>query len=173
MQIDKVLEILSYTIPSVVTGGVAYYFFVKHINHEENRRRFYLHKENQKFSLPQRLQAYERMVLFLERMNPNKLMIRELPKSDDKNTYLNQLVNAIEQEFEHNLSQQIYITDACWNVIVTAKNTTLQLLRNNAASTENSTSKDLQEAVLKEGIQEAHPSTPALTFIKKEVAELF
>jgi len=173
MQVDKILEILSYTIPSVITGGVAYYFFLKHISHEENRRRFYLHKENQKQSFPQRLQAYERMVLFLERINPNKLMLRELPNSEDKIMYLSQLVDAIEKEFEHNLSQQIYISDECWNMIVTAKNTTLQLIRNKAATPENKNSKDLQEAVLKEGIAEAHPSTAALTFIKKEVAEFF
>jgi hypothetical protein len=173
MQAEKILEILSYTIPSVVTGAVAYYFFVKHINHEENRRRFYLHKEHQKQSFPQRLQAYERLVLFLERINPNKLMIRETPKSEDKINYLHQLVNAVELEFEHNLSQQIYITDECWNMVVTAKNTTLQLLRNKAASTAIATSKDLQEIVLKEGINDAHPSISALTFIKKEVAELF
>jgi len=173
MQSDKILEILSYTIPSVITGGVAYYFFLKHIKHEESRRRFYLHKEYQKQSFPQRLQAYERMVLFLERINPNRLLIREIPKKADKIDYLHQLVQSVETEFEHNLSQQIYVTDACWNMVVTAKNATLQVLRNKAASTGISSSKELQEAVLKEGLNEGHPSTEALTFIKKEVAELF
>lgn len=173
MQADKILEILSYTIPSVITGGVAYYFFVKHINHEEKRRRFYLHKENQKKSFPLRLQAYERMVLFLERMNPNRLMIRETPNSEDATAYLHQLIQAIEQEFEHNQSQQIYMTDACWNMIVTAKNATLQMLRNKTASTAINNAKDFQEAILQDGIKETYPSYDAINFIKKEVAELF
>ncbi len=173
MQIDKILEILSYTIPSVITGGVAYYFFLKHINHEESRRRFYLHRENQKQSFPLRLQAYERMVLFLERINPNKLLIREVPKSDDKIAYLHQLVNSIEQEFEHNLAQQIYISDSCWNTVVTAKNATLQLIRNKAATTSIQTAKELLEVILKEGVNDSHPSIAAITFIKTEVAELF
>jgi len=173
MQIDKILEILSYTIPSVITGGVAYYFFVKHVKHEESRHRFYLHKENQKQSFPLRLQAYERMVLFLERINPNKLLIREVPTVEDKTTYLNQLVSNIEQEFEHNLAQQIYLSDTCWNMIVAAKNATLQLLRNKTASETIQTAKDLQESVLKEGIKDSHPSVAAINYIKTEVADLF
>lgn len=173
MQIDKILEILSYTIPSVITGGVAYYFFAKHVNHEESRQRFYLHKENQKQSFPLRLQAYERMVLFLERINPNKLLLRESPKSDDKTLYIQQLVNNVEQEFEHNLSQQIYMTTKCWNMVVTAKNATLQLLRNKTASVDIKTSRELQEAVLKEGINDTYPSYAAITYIKTEVADLF
>ncbi len=173
MQVDKILEILSYTIPSVITGGVAYYFFLKHIKHEENRRRFLLHKENQKQSLPVRLQAYERMVLFLERINPTKLLIRETPKSEDKTAYLNQLINTIEQEFEHNLTQQIYLSDSCWNMILTAKNATLQLLRNKTASESILNAKELQEVVLKEGIIDTHPSIAAINFIKTEVSDLF
>ncbi len=173
MQIDKILEILSYAIPSVITGAVAYYFFNKHVKNEENRRRFYLHKENQKQSFPLRLQAYERMVLFLERINPNKLLIREIPKSSDKLTYLNQLVVSIEQEFEHNLAQQIYLTDTCWNMVVAAKNATLQLLRNKTASDSIQTARELQEAILKEGINDSHPSIAAISFIKSEVADLF
>ncbi len=173
MQLDKILEILAYTIPSVITGGIAYYFFAKHINHEEKRRQFYLHQENQKQSFPLRLQAYERMVLFLERINPNKLLLRESPKSDDKTIYLHQLVNSVEQEFEHNLSQQIYMTNACWNMIVTAKNATLQLLRNKTASETITESKELQEAVLKEGINDSYPSYAAIVYIKNEVADLF
>jgi len=173
MQIDKILEILSYTIPSVITGGVAYYFFAKHVKHEYNRRRFFLQKENQKQSFPLRLQAYERMVLFLERINPNKLLIREVPKVDDKNVYLNKLVNNVEQEFEHNLAQQIYLSDTCWNMIVAAKNATLQLLRNKTASASVTNAKELQKAILKEGINDSHPSIAAINFIKTEVSDLF
>ena len=173
IQSDKILEILSYTLPSVITGAVAFYFFSKHIQHEENRRRFYLHKENQKQSFPLRLQAYERMVLFLERIDPNQLLTRVKPLSNDLDSYFQKLVSNVEQEFEHNLSQQIYMSDTCWSMIVTAKNTTLQLLRNKMADTHISTASELQEAILKEGINSAHPSAATITFIKSEVGELF
>jgi len=173
METDKLLEILAYTLPAAVTGAVAYYFFAKHVAYEENRRRFYLHKEHQKMSFPLRLQAYERMVLFLERINPNKLLTRVKPSSDKHIDYLNKLVDNVEQEYEHNLSQQIYMTDKSWNMIVTAKNTTLQLLRNKAAITSINDVDAFQEAIIKEGLNKTHPSFSALAFIKKEVAELF
>jgi len=173
MELDKLLEILAYTLPAAITGAVAYYFFAKHIAHEENRRRFYLHKEHQKMSFPMRLQAYERMVLFLERTNPNQLLVRVKPKSDDPIAYLGLLVNKVEQEYEHNLSQQIYMSDKTWDMIVTAKNATLQLLRNKAANEGIKTTTEFQEAVIKEGFEDIHPSIAAIAVLKNEVADLF
>lgn len=87
--------------------------FDLHTKNEERRRRFLLNKEAQKDALPLRLQAFERMVLFLERINPTKLLIRLTPFSSDKNDYENYVIAQIEQEFEHNLSQQIYMSDEC------------------------------------------------------------
>ena len=70
MNIDKILEIVSYTLPSLITGGVAYFLFTSYFKDQQNTRRWLLMRENQKESLPLRLQAYERMVLFLERIHP-------------------------------------------------------------------------------------------------------
>jgi len=87
METTKLIEILSYTIPSLITGGVAYYLFNAYFNDQQNTRRWLLQKENQKDALPLRLQAFERMALFLERINPTKLLIRITPLSQDKNDY--------------------------------------------------------------------------------------
>ena len=71
MEATKLIELLSYTLPAVITGLVAYYFFDLHTKNEEGRRRFLLNKEAQKDALPIRLQAFERITLFLERININ------------------------------------------------------------------------------------------------------
>ena len=92
MDASKLLEILAYTLPALITGTVAYYFFDLHTKNEEGRRRFLLNKEAQKDALPLRLQAFERMVLFLERINPTKLLIRLTPFSSDKNDYENYVI---------------------------------------------------------------------------------
>ena len=84
METAKILEIISYSLPSLITGAVAFYFFSLHTKNEEGRRRFLLNKEAQKDALPIRLQAFERMTLFLERINPTKLLIRITPLSEDK-----------------------------------------------------------------------------------------
>ena len=72
------------------------------MKNEENRRRFLLLREKQKTSLPIRLQAYERLTLFLERISPGKILFRVQATSEDIDSYTTLLVANIEQEFEHN-----------------------------------------------------------------------
>jgi len=167
------LKFLSYVIPAIITGGVAYFFFKEHVKNEKERRMFELRKERQSTSLPIRLQAYERMTLFLERISPAKLLIRVKPSGDDKVAYQSKLVNAIETEFEHNLAQQIYLTGQCWNVILAAKNTTMHQIRTATADTTIENAKGLQEHILKELASKEPPSNTALAYIKEEVHSIF
>jgi hypothetical protein len=171
MDIDKLIELFSYTLPALITGGVAYYFFQMHTQNEDKRRRFLLARENQKSALPLRLQAYERMALFMERIDPAKMLIRITPISDDKRDYANYVIAQIEQEYEHNLAQQIYMSDECWGVITAAKNGTIQLLRKAAVSNESTDADSLREAILKDLFDKPAPSTAALSYIKNEVKE--
>ena len=71
-------------------------------------------KKNQSVVLPLRLQAYERMALFLERIDPNQLVMRIHTPGLTVSQEQNLLLTAIRSEFEHNLSQQIYISDPVW-----------------------------------------------------------
>ena len=171
MDASKLLEILAYTLPALITGTVAYYFFDLHTKNEEGRRRFLLNKEAQKDALPLRLQAFERMVLFLERINHTKLFIRLSPLSSDKNDYENYVIAQIEQEFEHNLSQQIYMSDECWTIIVTAKNATIQMIRKANMSERVDSADKLREVILSDLMEKATPSSAALSFLKNEVNE--
>lgn len=78
-------------------------------------------KKNQSVTLPLRLQAYERMALFLERIDPNQLVLRIHAAGLTVSQKQNLLLMTIRSEFEHNLSQQIYISDAVWEKIIDAK----------------------------------------------------
>ncbi len=169
---DDILQLFAYLLPAVVTGAIAFYFFRLHTRNEEGRRRFLLHKDSQKETLPVRLQAYERMVLFLERIAINSLVVRVGPKGQDKSNYENLLIKQIENEFEHNLSQQIYMSDECWNIIKAAKNATIQIIRSAGMSEADSADK-LREDILNQGMEKQSPSTTALAFIKKEISELW
>ncbi len=71
--------------------------------------------------LPLRLQAYERMALFLERIDPNQLVLRIHNTGLTVSQEQNLLLTAIRSEFEHNLSQQIYLSDAVWAKVCDAK----------------------------------------------------
>lgn len=169
---DGIFQLFAYLLPAVVTGAVAFYFFRLHTNNEEGRRRFLLHKESQKSALPLRLQAYERMALFLERIAIPSLVVRISPKSADKAEYENLLIRHIETEFEHNLSQQIYMSDECWNIIKAAKNATIQSIRKAGMSSSDSADK-LREDILNDTMDKQSPSITALAYIKKEIGELW
>ena len=173
MDADKIFEILAYTLPSIITGALAYYFFNAHTKNEEGRRRFLIHKEAQKNALPLRLQAYERLTLFLERINPAKLLIRLAPHSSDKNDYKDYLVSQIEAEFEHNLTQQIYISAESWNIVTTAKNATIQLIRKIAADPAVTNAQELREKILGALFDRQSPSSIGIDQLKNEVANLW
>ena len=99
MDASRVIDLFLFAIPSLITGLIAYYFFKEHTKNEDGRRRFLLQKELQVNALPLRLQAYERMAIFLERITPSKLLIRVAPTSSNKESYESLLIASIEQEF--------------------------------------------------------------------------
>lgn len=171
MDTDKLLELLFYTLPALITGAVAYNFFQSFVKNEDHRRRFLLHRESQKTALPLRLQAYERMVLFLERIEPSKLLIRVAPLSQNKEDYQNYLIAQIDSEFEHNLTQQIYVTDECWNFIITAKNSTIQMIRKANLDPNIESADKLRQTLLNDLFDKASPSSAAIAYIKNEISE--
>ena len=168
MDIDNIVEILFNLLPALIVGAIAYYFFKEHIENEAGRRRFLLQKDMQKETFPLRLQAYERMALFLERIAPSKLLTRTIPTSSNKDDYETLLVATIQQEFEHNLSQQIYVSDECWNIILAAKNATIQLIRKANLLEKTDTANKLREVILTELMDKQAPSSAALSYIKQE-----
>lgn len=106
-------------------------------------------KKNQSIVLPLRLQAYERMALFLERIDPNQLVMRihavGLTVAEEHSL----LLTAIRSEFEHNLSQQIYISDPVWQKICEAKSDIETIINTVAADMDKSAeSREFAETIL-------------------------
>lgn len=172
MNTDKLLELLFYVLPAAITGAVAFHFFRAFVANEDKRRRFIQMRQAQKVTLPLRLQAYERMTLFLERIEPSKLLLRVAPISNDKVDYANYVIGHIEQEFEHNLTQQIYVSDECWAVINTAKNAVIQELRKASITSDIKDADELRQHIISEGIGKESASFSALSFIKNEVTDI-
>lgn len=169
----KLLEIAAYTVPALITGCVAYFVLQSFFKNEENRRRFELLKENQKQALPIRLQAYERMVLFLERINPPQLMMRITPITLDKHNYATLLIHNIQNEFEHNLTQQIYVTASTWEVVMKAKNSIIQSIRQKSVEEEVPTAEKLREAILIDLTQNDSACAIAISYLKEDLKKIF
>ncbi|MFT5103733.1 MAG: hypothetical protein ACI86C_001393 [Candidatus Latescibacterota bacterium] len=172
-EMTQILSYVAYLLPAIVVGLVAYYFFKGHTANEEGRRRYLIQKEAQNKIIPMRLQAYERVTLLLERIDPNKLLIRVKPYSKEVDEYENLLIRNIEQEFEHNIAQQIYLSQECWNLINAAKNATIHVIRQGAMHEKAGDADKMREWLLRSFMEEITPSQKALMYVRKEVSELY
>ncbi len=95
------------------------------LSEEKNAER---QKEGLKIILPLRLQASERLVLFLERMQPSLLLSRHLPLCLNADDLTQSILSSIREEFEHNLSQQLFVSDTAWQMTKTAREEVIQLV---------------------------------------------
>ena len=173
MELTRIIELVSYTLPTLIMGFLVYSFFKLYSKNEKEKIDNVLQKESKPAILSFRLQAYERMTLFLERINPSQLIVRITPISLNKHDYANYIIAQIEQEFEHNLAQQIYISDECWSTITTAKNATIQMIRLATTKDNVRNADELREIILSDLLQKQSPSSAALSFIKNEVSQLW
>jgi hypothetical protein len=167
---NKVLESIAYILPAAVTGLLAYYMFNSFINNKNSEKKLELLAQRKKEGLPVKLQACERLLLFCDRINPVKMLLRIPPISTNTNDYLQLLIANIEQEFEHNLVQQIYISETTWTAICAAKNAVTNKLRKAAESA--TSANDLRENILIEYSTAIPPTETAIEFIKNEVRKL-
>jgi hypothetical protein len=131
--------------------------------------------ETQKILFPLRLQAYERIILFLERITPNNLVMRmNLPEMNVLQLQ-SALIRTIKEEFEYNLSQQLYISFQAWELVKNAKEETIKLIHLSAEKLdEKAPSAELVRMILNGMLkEESLPVNKALEEIKKEVQKLF
>lgn len=165
-----ITELLAMSLPTIIMGIVAYYFFNLHNKNVNNQHKFEALTSRKKEGLPIKLQAYERMVLFCDRVNPIKLMVRIKPLDSSTEKYLQLLLHNIEHEFEHNSVQQIYITKDCWKIIITAKSAIIQKLK--LVANKSSNSQEFREKMMLSYQNSAPPTDTAIEIIKSEVAKL-
>ena len=118
------LEIIKYLVPAVVVYFLMDRFLTGHRNIEGQKIR----AEQRNDTLPLRFQAYERLTLFLERIKIPSLVMRLKTPSAEADDLKNAIMIAVQKEFEHNLTQQIYITGDLWKIIELAKDSTLNFV---------------------------------------------
>lgn len=172
MNTEILYSTLSYTLPAIVTGFTAAFVIKKFLNSTEKRAILEAKMQSNRENLPIKLQAFERMTLFLERIDPSKLLVRITPLSSDKQAYTALVIASIQQEFEHNLVQQIYISDECWGLILTAKNAIIKLIKDTSNDTNVTDANQLRTHILTQTIKEPAASISALRYIKTEVRNL-
>ncbi|NJO89416.1 MAG: hypothetical protein HC831_11010 [Chloroflexia bacterium] len=131
--------------------------------------------KNQKTITPIRLQAYERIIMFLERISPGNLITRVQEAGMSAKQLQMQLLRQIRAEFEHNISQQLYISSESWELTKNSKENLIKLI--NVASKDmqpDASGIDLSRAILEVYLKvENPPIEMAVRKIKDEFHDTF
>lgn len=128
----EILEILKYILPSLVVLACSYLMLRQFHQREEKKERLELLIGNSKTVLPVKLAAYERLVLFLERIEPQSIVIRTNENGMSAIELQRNLLATIRAEFEHNYSQQLYVSDNAWKAVTDTKEVMMQLINQTA-----------------------------------------
>jgi hypothetical protein len=173
--INTFWEILKIVLPALVVFLTAYFLFRDMLENSQKQREFEFRVQNMGRVTPVRLQAYERFTLLLERISPQSLLIRVNPHEKIAGKYHQELLNAIRQEFEHNLSQQIYISPILWETIRGARENLVGIINKSSEQTDDaapalSLSKKIFDNYMSE---ENDPVAIALNELKREVSKMF
>lgn len=130
------LEILKYTLPSLIVLLAAYLVMSKQMRDEDRRRTFMLRRESLSVITPVRLRAYERLALVLDRTQPEQMLLNiDLTKLNCLQLQ-GMLLKTIRQEFDHNAAQQIYVSGELWANMNATKESMLGLVNTCAAYTQ-------------------------------------
>ncbi len=118
---DEILEITKFMLPALVVLAATYIVLNKLINAHSMHKSMEARYQIKRDALPIKLQAYERLIIYLERIAPSALILRVYKSGMSAKYFQNELITSIKTEFEHNLSQQIYVSDTAWEVTRNAK----------------------------------------------------
>ncbi|MFW5753689.1 MAG: hypothetical protein ACOCV9_02705 [Marinilabiliaceae bacterium] len=102
------------------------------LNHEAKKRRQDFLMQNKQTILRHQLQAFERFTLYLERISPESLVLREQKKDMNAFQFQNHLLKTIRNEFNHNMAMQIYVPRDTWEQIKKAREEVLRLINTSA-----------------------------------------
>lgn len=158
-------------------GAVLYAMFLTtrmFIRKEYDLKLVELKNKNTEITLPLRLQAYERVCLFLERISPKALLPRLVDPSWSAGEFQQLLTQEVREEFSHNLSQQVYMSEDAWEMVKNAMEEVIMIINESATNLDESAmSIDLSRAVFEKIIEKEHLGIDsALSFVKQEIQQL-
>ncbi len=169
----ELLSALKYTIPAVIVFITAYTLLKEYFSQEMKKRHVSMIEAKQKVSMPLKIQAYERIILLLERISPRNLIVRVHDHKMTASQFHGKLTRAVREEFDHNLSQQLYVSSKAWEMIKNAKEETIQHINSCAGQlNENATSTDLSAKILEKGFEKT-ATKRALEYLKAEARKSF
>lgn len=171
----ELLELFKYVVPALLVMLSAHWLLKRFFKQQNEMK---LQDRKQEISIEMlkiRLQAYERILLFLERIRLQNLILRHDHAQMDALAYRHELLENIRLEFEHNLVQQLYVSPGVWEKMMIAKNR-ITFIINEAGNkkTGQDSAGDLAIRILEMEMADGDNAVQsAVDFVKQEVSELF
>ena len=173
-----ILILLCAVLAAVALMGWIFYLLAKRYFENQQKQQLLQIKlderqETLRVVTPIRLQAYERMALFLERISPNSLVLRCYQPGMDLRLLQGVMTKNIRDEWEHNLSQQVYLSSELWTSIREAKDEMINLVNSAAVSLPDTDDPTRLAAAIFASAADRMPVDTALEAMHRELHELF
>lgn len=171
---EIISDILKITIPALIVFFTAWTLLRNMIKDDQERRRQEIILQGARTVTPIKLQAYERIVLFLERISLESLLVRVSTPDMTVVQLQSVLLTTIRSEFEHNLSQQIYMSPPAWEVVKNARSNTIKMINNEAEKMKgDAPGIELSKRLLANVMElDKEPTRAAIDYIKGEVGRM-
>lgn len=171
---EYIIDIIKITVPALLVFLTAWILLRNMIRNDQEKRRHEFSLQSIRTVTPIKLQAYERIILFLERISMESLLIRVSTPEMTASQLQSALLATIRSEFEHNLSQQIYMSPQAWEVVKNARSNTIKIINTVAENTKGNTpgiefSKNLLARVME---IDKEPTQVAIEYIKGEIGRM-
>jgi hypothetical protein len=172
---DVFFEILKYTVPALIVLFTTWFLVNSFMKNAQKQRNIEFMMKNHEIIMPLRFQAYERITLFLERISIESLLMRLNQPGMNSRQLHTELLAAVRSEYEHNLSQQVYMSVKAWEMVKNARAQMIKIINTAAEKTDPSfPALELNKKIL-ENISDysKSPTQVAIDFLKTEIHELF
>ena len=177
MNVSIVIILVAVLATLALAGGIFYLLAKRYFDHQQKQQLLQMQldgrRETLKVVTPIRLQAYERMALFLERISPNSLVLRCYQPGMDLRLLQGVMTKNIRDEWEHNLSQQVYLSEELWARIREAKDEMVNLVNSAAVSLADTSDPTRLAATIFASAADHTPVDGALEAMHQELKELF
>ena len=171
MELDNLLMAF---VPSAVVAAIAYLLIDRFLKAESRRHILEIKKESIKITIPARLQAFERVILLLERIDAIQVVKRCIAPDMTSGQLKLKAIAEIRDEFNHNITQQLYISAASWEKVVKAKEDAIKLISITGTQVpDHINAIEFSKKVLGVNEELEISNTDAIDFVKREIRKIF
>ena len=167
---EAIFDIIKYTLPSLIVFATSYFVLKQYITSQYNMKAMEMKTKYRKDAIPLKLAAYERLLLLCDRLDLPNLILRLKTKAMNAVELKNAMIISLQQEYEHNMAQQLYTSQQLWDIITLSKNDLMAIV-NSASQDYNTThsADDLANAIMhKYASLQKKPLDYSIAAIKEE-----